>query len=98
MFNFSNFGEENARAIDAIWYERAIDQYFVEQESFVYSVPFDGVDMKANGTLVTASHAIYIDHRGHKAPAAVVGLKFEHETISKHFINITSAVILDYLI
>lgn len=58
----------------------------------MYSVPFDGSDNKANSTLVTASHAIYIDHRGHKAPAAVVGLKFEHETISKHFLNITSGV------
>lgn len=64
----------------------------MEQDSFVYSVPFDSSASKANGTLVTASHAIYIDHRGHKAPAAVVGLKLEHETISKHFINITSAV------
>ncbi|KAL5282154.1 CACNA2D4 family protein [Megaselia abdita] len=87
----SNFGEENARAIESLWYERAIDQYFVEQDSFVYSVPFDSSESKTNGTLVTASHAIYIDHRGHKAPAAVVGLKFEHDTISKHFINITSA-------
>lgn len=70
----------------------------MEQDSFVYSVPFENSENKVNSTLVTASHAIYIDHRGHKAPAAVVGLKFEHETISKHFINITSAVILKHSI
>ena len=92
----SDFGNQNARAIDTSWYKRAIDQYFVEQDSFVYSVPFDE-NGNQNNTFVTASHSIYVDHRGHKAPVAVVGLKFEHETISRHFINITSAVSMPLL-
>lgn len=47
---------------------------------------------KTNVTLVTAAHAIFIEHKGHKAPAAVVGLQFQHDSLARHFINITSAV------
>ncbi|XP_037897519.1 voltage-dependent calcium channel subunit alpha-2/delta-3 isoform X2 [Glossina fuscipes] len=86
-----HFSEENVRAIDMSWYKRAIDQHTVEQDSFVYSVPFgSGYNSKTNSTLVTASHAIFIEHRGHKAPAAVVGLQFQHDSLAKHFINVTS--------
>lgn len=61
----------------------------------MFSVPFDsGYNGKNSSVLVTAAHAIFIEHRGHKAPAAVVGLQFQHESLSKHFINITSAVII----
>uniref|UniRef100_A0A1I8NBR2 VWFA domain-containing protein n=2 Tax=Musca domestica TaxID=7370 RepID=A0A1I8NBR2_MUSDO len=87
-----HFSEENARAMDMSWYKRAVDQHYVEQDSFVYSVPFgSGYNGKSNGTLVTASHSIFVEHRGHKAPAAVVGLQFQHDSLAKHFINITSA-------
>lgn len=47
---------------------------------------------RGNATLVTAAHAIFIEHKGHKAPAAVVGLQFQHDSLARHFINITSAV------
>lgn len=93
FYPFRHFSEENARAMDMSWYKRAVDQHSVEQDSFVYSVPFgSGYNGKSNGTLVTASHSIFVEHRGHKAPAAVVGLQFQHESLAKHFINITSAV------
>lgn len=79
--------------MDMSWYRRAVDQYAVEPDSFVYSVPFDsGYTDNSNATLVTATHAIFIDHRGHKAPAAVVGLLFRHDSLARHFVNITSAV------
>lgn len=41
--------------------------------------------------LVTATHAIYIG-KSHKAPAAVVGLQFQHSSLATHFVNITSTV------
>lgn len=41
--------------------------------------------------LVTATHAIYIG-KAHKAPAAVVGLQFQHSSLATHFVNITSTV------
>lgn len=88
-----NFGDENAKAIDTSWYKRAVDQHQIESDSFVFSVPFDsGYTSKNNVTLVTAAHAIFIEHKGHKAPAAVVGLQFQHDSLARHFINITSAV------
>ncbi|ALC39821.1 CG4587 [Drosophila busckii] len=87
-----HFSEDNVRAMDTSWYKRAVDQHSVEQDSFVYSVPFgSGYAIKSNATLVTASHAIFVEHRGHKAPAGVVGLQFQHDSLAKHFINITSA-------
>ncbi|XP_037043821.1 voltage-dependent calcium channel subunit alpha-2/delta-4 isoform X2 [Bradysia coprophila] len=87
----TNFGDENAKAIDMSWYKRAVDQDQIDSESFVFSVPFDsGYTSKTNATLVTAAHAIFIEHKGHKAPAAVVGLQFQHDTLARHFINITS--------
>ncbi|XP_067002670.2 voltage-dependent calcium channel subunit alpha-2/delta-3 [Anabrus simplex] len=84
-----HFSENNRRAIDEVWYKRAVDQYNIEPDSFVFSVPFDaGANPK---TLVTATHAIFVESKGHKAPAAVVGLQFQHATLAAHFLNITSA-------
>lgn len=79
--------------MDSTWFKRAVDQHNIEPDSFVFSVPFDsGYSSKSNATLVTATHAIFIDHRGHnKAPAAVVGLQFQHDSLARHFKNITSA-------
>lgn len=90
--SFSHFSETNARAMDMTWYKRAVEQHLIDQATFVFSVPSNsGYTGKNNRTLVTAAHAIFIDHRGHKAPAAVVGLQIQHESLARHFINITSA-------
>lgn len=78
------------KAIDETWYKRAVDQYDIEPDSFVYSVPFDAGE--AASTLVTATHAIFIEHKGHKAPVAVVGVQYQHSTLAAHFFNLTSAV------
>ncbi|XP_050452759.1 voltage-dependent calcium channel subunit alpha-2/delta-3 isoform X1 [Cataglyphis hispanica] len=83
----SRFAEKNARAMDSSWYKRAVDQHSIEPESFVFSVPFDAAETA--DPLVTATHAIYIG-RSHKAPAAVVGLQFQHSSLATHFVNITS--------
>ncbi|XP_020293530.1 voltage-dependent calcium channel subunit alpha-2/delta-3 isoform X2 [Pseudomyrmex gracilis] len=81
------FAEEHARAMDSSWYKRAVDQHSIEPESFVFSVPFDAAETA--DPLVTATHAIYIA-KGHKAPAAVVGLQIQHSSLATHFVNITS--------
>lgn len=78
------------RAIDEVWYKRAVDQYAIEPKSFVYSVPFDAAS--SSRPLVTATHALFVEHKGHQAPAAVVGLQFQHATLMAHFLNITSTV------
>ena len=33
--------ETNNKAIDEIWYKRAVDYYHQDPEAYVYSVPFD---------------------------------------------------------
>nr|XP_022915064.1 voltage-dependent calcium channel subunit alpha-2/delta-3 isoform X1 [Onthophagus taurus] len=87
--NQQHFSQSNVRAIDEVWYKRAVDQHAIEPESFVFSVPFD---VKATSkSLVTATHAVFVEHGGHRAPAAVVGLQYQHSTLASHFINITSA-------
>ncbi|XP_021912833.1 voltage-dependent calcium channel subunit alpha-2/delta-3 isoform X6 [Zootermopsis nevadensis] len=83
-----HFSETNLRAIDEVWYKRAVDQYAVESKSFVYSVPFDAAS--SSRPSVTATHAVFVEHKGHQAPAAVVGLQFQHATLMAHFLNITS--------
>ena len=77
-----------------MWYKRAVDQYNIEPESFVFSVPFDAAS--SSRPLVTATHAVFVEHKGHRAPAAVVGLQFQHSTLASHFQNITSTVSLVY--
>ena len=92
-FIHRHFADSNAKAMDTSWYRRAVDHHTIEPDSFVFSVPFDsGYNGKNSSVLVTAAHAMFIDHRGHKAPVAVVGLQYTHESLAKHFINITSAV------
>ncbi|XP_055843710.1 voltage-dependent calcium channel subunit alpha-2/delta-3 isoform X3 [Episyrphus balteatus] len=82
------FGENNRRAIDEVWYKRAVEQHFVREESFVYSVPFDSGETNAE-TIVTASHAIFHTEGGKSAPAAVVGFQFQHKALFTLFKNIT---------
>ncbi|KAK9297490.1 hypothetical protein QLX08_008887 [Tetragonisca angustula] len=81
------FADKYARAMDSSWYKRAVDQHSTEAESFVFSVPFDAADSR--NPLVTATHAVFIG-TGHKAPAAVVGLQFQHSSLASRFVNITS--------
>lgn len=84
------FGDIYNKAIDEVWYKRAVEQYYVNKMSFVYSVPFDvGVE---NDTLVTASRAIFVEKQGNKAPAAVVGYQFKHKALSCLFFDIATAV------
>ncbi|XP_017839483.1 voltage-dependent calcium channel subunit alpha-2/delta-3 isoform X1 [Drosophila busckii] len=83
-----SFSQHNKRAIDEIWYKRAVDQYFVNKESFVYSVPFDAGESESE-IIVTASNAIFHNESAKSAPAAVVGFQFQHSAFYKLFHNIT---------
>jgi hypothetical protein len=80
----------NRRATDEVWYKRAVDQHGIESDSFVFSVPFDAAS--STKPLVTATHAIFVEQKGHRAPAAVVGLQIQHSSLVSHFRNITSSV------
>ncbi|XP_053674579.1 voltage-dependent calcium channel subunit alpha-2/delta-3 [Anopheles nili] len=99
-----DFSEMNNRAIDEVWYKRAVELYYSnrnrkttdgengkddsDRNSFVYSVPFDAGNR--NDTLVTASHAIFHADGTREAPVAVVGFQFHHSALYTLFKNITS--------
>ncbi|KAJ2948127.1 hypothetical protein O0L34_g9926 [Tuta absoluta] len=89
-----HFSEKYARAFDSEWYRRAVEHHSIEPESFVFSVPFrDGTetdDLAGRPPLVLATHAVFVESRGHRAPAAVVGLHFQLDSLAKHFLNVTS--------
>jgi len=46
-----------------------------------------------NETVVTASHAIFVEKDGYRAPAAVVGLQYKNSAFRETFFNITSGVL-----
>ncbi|XP_023289620.1 voltage-dependent calcium channel subunit alpha-2/delta-3 isoform X2 [Orussus abietinus] len=83
-----HFANVYTRAMEASWYRRAVDQHDVEPESFVFSVPFNAAE--STSPLVTATHAVFVESKGHQAPAAVVGLQFRHSSLASHFLNVTS--------
>lgn len=36
-----DFTKDNNKAIEEIWYRRAVEQYYVDPQSFIFSVPHD---------------------------------------------------------
>lgn len=93
---YSHFSERYSRAYDSEWYRRAVEHHAIEPESFVFSVPFrdgsEAEELSGRPPLVLATHAVFVESRGHRAPAAVVGLHFQLDSLAKHFLNVTSAV------
>lgn len=89
FFLRNEFHEKNKRAIDETWYKRAVEQHFIEPNSFVYAVPFDAANK--SDTLVTATHAIFHKENSKSAPAAVIGFQFQQTSMAGLFKNITSS-------
>ncbi|KAJ2948102.1 hypothetical protein O0L34_g9898 [Tuta absoluta] len=87
------FGKQYPRAIDEVWYRRAVEQHYVDPLSYVYSVDIrtDNIPVNLSAIVVTASHAVFHGDGHRKAPAAVVGFQFRHERLREWFDNITSS-------
>ncbi|XP_075975130.1 voltage-dependent calcium channel subunit straightjacket isoform X4 [Anticarsia gemmatalis] len=87
------FGKQWPRAIDEVWYRRAVEQHYVDALSYVYSVELstDKYPLDFSQAMVTASHAVFHGDGHRKAPAAVVGFQFKHERLNEWFDNITSS-------
>lgn len=87
------FYELHTRAIDELFYRRAVDFHQISNTSFIYSVPFDaGARYAANDNspvYVTGSRAVFLGTEK-KAPAAVVGLQIKHSVFEEKFLNISS--------
>jgi len=84
-----HFAEVNNEAIDEVWYKRAVEYHYNNPQSFVFSVPFDIGDTRP--TLVTATHAIFREQNGLKAPAAVVGVHINYEQFAENFMKVTTS-------
>ena len=83
-----HFSQVNNEATDEVWYERAVDYHFNNPNSFVFSVPFDIGDKRP--TTVTATHAVFKDQGGRKAPAAVVGVQIDYDRFAQKFMEVTT--------
>jgi len=83
-----HFSEVNNEAIDEVWYKRAVEYHYNNPNSFVFSVPFDIGDKRP--TMVTATHAIFKEMDGMKAPAGVVGVQIDYDKFKDTFRQITT--------
>ena len=83
-----HFSQVNNEATDEVWYERAVEYHFNNPNSFVFSVPFDIGDKRP--TTVTATHAVFKDQGGRKAPAAVVGVQIDYDRFAQTFMEVTT--------
>merc|ERR1719209_1398756 len=83
-----HFADRNSEATDKVWYKRAVEYHYNNPSSFVFSVPFDIGDTRP--TLVTATHAIFKEENGEKAPAAVVGVHIDFEKFEENFMKATT--------
>ncbi|KAL0134731.1 hypothetical protein PUN28_001482 [Cardiocondyla obscurior] len=81
-----HFSKLYPRAIDEVWYKRAVEQYYIDPDSFVFSVPIEDESEDNSTLIVTASRAVFIKK---KAPAVVVGFQFEHTALQALLQNIT---------
>ena len=88
LFHFRHFSEVNNEATDEVWYKRAVEYHYNNPNSFVFSVPFDIGDKRP--TTVTATHAIYKEMNGRKAPAAVVGVQIDYDKFAQNFMDVTT--------
>ncbi|KAK7068849.1 Voltage-dependent calcium channel subunit alpha-2/delta-4 [Halocaridina rubra] len=85
-----HFMKIHNKAIDEVWYKRAVDYYDEDPEAYVYSVPFDAATQNPGEVLVTATRAIFIEENNYrKAPAAVVGVTIMHNKFVEYFKNET---------
>ncbi|KAH6922739.1 hypothetical protein HPB50_018779 [Hyalomma asiaticum] len=95
------FYELHTRAIDELFYRRAVDFHQISNTSFIYSVPFDaGARYAANDNspiYVTGSRAVFLGTEK-KAPAAVVGLQIKHSVFEEKFLNISSKALDCFLL
>ncbi|XP_046662235.1 voltage-dependent calcium channel subunit alpha-2/delta-4-like isoform X2 [Homalodisca vitripennis] len=82
------FGETNNKAVGEAWYRSAVLQHYINDEDFVFSVPFDSG--KVENLTVTASYAIFRRDGGHEAPGSVVGFHLSHSALFDRFREVTS--------
>ena len=81
------FMDTHNRAIDEIFYQRAVDYYLFNSTAAVFSVPFDAGE-KPGPIYVTGSKAVFVDNG--LAPIAVFGVHFNHTKLKEEFFSFHS--------
>ncbi|XP_054278743.1 voltage-dependent calcium channel unc-36-like [Macrosteles quadrilineatus] len=82
------FGETNNKAVGEPWYRAAVLQHYINDEDFVFSVPFDSGNV--DNLTVTASYAIFRRDGGNEAPGSVVGFHLSHSALFDRFRDVTA--------
>ncbi|RWS27682.1 voltage-dependent calcium channel subunit alpha-2/delta-3-like protein [Leptotrombidium deliense] len=82
------FADTHNKAVDEIFYQRAVDYYQIDANAFLFSVPFETHEVLP--TYVTASKALFFGSGNKKAPAAVSGVLFNHAKFTDYFFGLTN--------
>lgn len=83
------FKDLHNKAIDEVFYKRAVDFHNVDPQAFVFGVPFNAYRTPESMVRVTGSKAIFIGSNNKKAPVAVVGLQIQLDQFANRFFNTT---------
>jgi len=75
-----------AKATEELWYQRAVEFNHQKPHSFLFSVNHPS-DKPGQPNTITASHAVFKEMRGHKAPAAVVGVQMDYHKLDNIFMD-----------
>ena len=86
---YSHFADINNKATDETWYKRAVDYKLINEDAFVYSIPFD---VGEKPTSVTATRALVVGKGNEKAPVAVVGMQIDYDIFYQKFFEETNRV------
>lgn len=84
-----SFRDAHNKAIDEVFYKRAVDFYSIDPNAFVFGVPFNAYRKVDTSVRVTGSKAIFIGSNNKRAPAAVVGLQIQLNQFADRFFNTT---------
>jgi len=75
-----------AKATEELWYQRAVEFNHQKPHSFLFSVNHPS-DSPGLPDTITATHAVFKEMKGHKAPAAVVGVQMDYHKLDNIFMD-----------
>ncbi|XP_076250895.1 voltage-dependent calcium channel subunit alpha-2/delta-3-like [Rhynchophorus ferrugineus] len=81
--------ESYGRGIDEDWYQRSVEENFIDEDMFIFSVPFE-ISGYENNTMIRGTKAIFLEKQDLKTPIAVIGLEFNHQAMYKLYNSITT--------
>ena len=77
------------KATGELWYQISVEYNKEKPHSFLLSLN-NPSDTPGQPNTITASHAVFKEMRGIKAPAAVVGVQMDHHKLDNLFMDATN--------